>query len=197
MKGNIFDHLASLYAVLERSLLSRDGMIKRVEPEENDRVLDVGGGTGRLLQEMKEGKKGIEVYLLDGSRGMLKAYSFEGHRIQGGGCRTPLENDSFDLVLCIDALHHFENKRESLEEMIRVLKPDGEIVILEFDPNSPITRFIQFGERLFGEPSFFFQVRSLTEFFQQRGLSVEIDRLNGYQYLLQASDEGGTQITDP
>ncbi len=187
MEGNIFDHLASLYAVLERSILSKEGVVGRVEIEKGNRILDMGGGTGKLLKKMKERKKDIKVYLLDGSREMLTASSFRGHRIQGRACRGPLKDDTFDLVLCIDALHHFKNKRESLEEMIRVLKPGGEIVLLEFDPQNPITRFIQFGERLFGEPSLFFQVERLKEFFQQRKLSVEIDRLNGYEYLLHAS----------
>lgn len=39
----------------------------------------------------------------------------------------PIENDTFDAVLCTQVLEHLEWPRESVKEMYRVLKPDGKL----------------------------------------------------------------------
>lgn len=44
----------------------------------------------------------------------------------------PFDNDSFDLIICANAFHYFENPELALTEMKRVLKPKGEIIILDW-----------------------------------------------------------------
>lgn len=41
----------------------------------------------------------------------------------------PFENDSFDLILCLDVLEHLENDLAALEELKRVLRPGGLIIL--------------------------------------------------------------------
>jgi SAM-dependent methyltransferase len=43
--------------------------------------------------------------------------------------KMPIENDSFDSVLCTQVLEHLELPRESVREMFRVLKPGGRLFL--------------------------------------------------------------------
>lgn len=186
MGKGIFDLIAPVYDLFDKMFLSRKEIMDRIDIDEHDKVLDMGGGTGSLLKKIMERKENGETYLLDVSREMMGVSTFSEHKVIGKACRSPFDSDSFDLVLCVDALHHFPNKKDSLEEMVRVLKPDGEILILEFDPKSSVTKFIEFGERSIGEPSFFLEIDDLKEFFQNKGFDTTIDKLNSYQYILKS-----------
>ncbi len=116
---------------------------------------------------------------------MMQKAPFLHNKVRGKACRTPFVSNSFDLVLCVDALHHFENKAGSLKEMVRVLKPEGEILILELDPRSPLTKFVEFGEKLVEEPSYFFEPEVLEKFFSSREFQTSIKKLHPYDYILQ------------
>lgn len=56
----------------------------------------------------------------------------------------PFEEDSFDLALCFFAMRYFENQEEVLSELIRVVKPNGHICIVDYDNyvyNGPVCAF--------------------------------------------------------
>jgi demethylmenaquinone methyltransferase/2-methoxy-6-polyprenyl-1,4-benzoquinol methylase len=95
------------------------------------RLLDAGGGTGRIAASM-EGKAG-QLVVTDLSIGMLQ---------QAGQkeCLDPLQthveflpfpNNSFDRIVVVDAFHHFCDQKESVAELWRVLAPGGRLVIEE------------------------------------------------------------------
>ena len=50
--------------------------------------------------------------------------------------KLPFADDSFERVLVVDALHHFENQRLLSLNLSRILKPGGRLVIEEPDLNS-------------------------------------------------------------
>ncbi len=68
----------------------------------------------------------------------------------------PLENDSFDLIICYHILEHIEDDKKAMEELQRVLKPNGKCVIQtpfkegniyeDFSKRSPIERLEAFGQ---------------------------------------------------
>jgi len=68
--------------------------------------------------------------------------------VEGGAENIPLPDEYFDKVVASASFHHFSDQDKALEEMKRVLKPDGKIIILEIDPNTPR------GKRLFCETLF-------------------------------------------
>lgn len=187
MKRDMFDYLAPIYRNFGDFLFSdiREDIIDNMELGKNDKVLDVGGGTGKLLEKVLEKQPEAEGYLLDKSWNMVKESSKIDSIVLGKACRSPFSSNSFDFVLCTDALHHFENKRESLREMMRVLKPDGEIIILEMDARSLITKIVKLGEKMFGEPSYFFDPDQLKTIFPNN-FKVNIDKINSYEYILRA-----------
>ena len=101
-------------------------------------ILDIGGNTGKITEAYSKNCK--EVIVLEPKRNVIE-YG-RTHRpnikfIEGGAENIPLPDGYFDKVVASASFHHFSDQDIALEEMKRVLKPDGKIVILEIDPSTP------------------------------------------------------------
>jgi SAM-dependent methyltransferase len=100
-----------------------------------ERVLEVGCGTGHWLSELQAGVP--RLYGLDPSSGMLqKARARAGrfHLIRGRGEHLPFRSQSLDLVLCVNALHHFEQPDRFVAEAHRALGARAALCIIGMDP---------------------------------------------------------------
>ena len=96
-----------------------------------DRVLDIGAGTGRLSFPIAD--KGCEVVAVDISESMLRALEEnKGERritsILSDGDKIPVEDAQFDAVVSMDFMFHFPNWRDFLREQVRVCKSGGHII---------------------------------------------------------------------
>jgi len=85
-------------------------------------LLDIGCGTGISTNFFKCSSAGI-----DSSRKMIKKGS--GNLICGKAENIPFKDKTFDVILCITAIHNFENPEKALMEMFRVKKDKAIIVI--------------------------------------------------------------------
>ena len=148
-------------------------------------ILDVGGGTGTLASKLRA--KNNNVTIVDTSKEMLSRAKEkeipEENLVVGDAADLPFENDQFDVVLCSDALHHFPSREKSLEEMARVLKPEGELLIFDFDPRSLVTKIIKITERFLGEPTEFYSPQELEKLLHSKGLVGNCQHINRWQFL--------------
>ncbi len=96
------------------------------------RVLDVGGGTGRVAQFLHPA---AQVIVADISPTMLRfAATKDGLQTACAQAeRLPFPNGAYDRVLIVDALHHVFQQEAALTEMWRVLAPGGRLVVEEPD----------------------------------------------------------------
>ncbi len=99
-------------------------------------VLDVGSGEGHLTRMMT--KQGAHVIGLECSpRQMKKALSYakagDEQFIDGVGQDLPFEDESMDIVVFFNSLHHIpvEEEFNALKEAVRVLRPGGQIYVSE------------------------------------------------------------------
>ena len=112
------------------------------------RILDVGCGPGTVLSLLR--KKGFQVAGVDFSaRAAEIARKEHGIEVAVG----PLEKlsfpaEGFDVVVLLHTLEHVPNPREVLGEVIRVLKPQGRVVVQV--PNIDSVQFQFFGARWYG-----------------------------------------------
>jgi demethylmenaquinone methyltransferase/2-methoxy-6-polyprenyl-1,4-benzoquinol methylase len=105
-----------------------------------DRVLDIAGGTGDLASTFRKqvGPTG-EVWLTDINNAMLTRgrdrLLDEGRMGPVAQCdaeKLPFPSDHFDIVTVAFGLRNMTHKDKALEEMRRVLRPGGRLLVLEF-----------------------------------------------------------------
>lgn len=114
-----------------------------------NKLLDVGCGTGNLLLEINKNNKDSILYGVDLSPKMIQiAKSKLGNSKNisfqiGSGDKIPYESNFFDYVVCSHSLHHHPSPESSLIEMTRVLKPEGDLIIVDGFTNG-ILRKINF-----------------------------------------------------
>lgn len=105
-------------------------------------ILEVGSGTGFWLNLLLQVSKGL--YGLDYSMGMIAQAQKQPAALKlacGTALRLPYRDHSFELVYCVDALHHFGDPRAFISEAFRVLKPSGALAVIGFDPHEKITNW--------------------------------------------------------
>lgn len=105
------------------------------------RVLDVGCGNGYVLS--RYARHGAEVYGVDLTRAAreLTARRFE---IEGRACELretdgdtlPFDDQTFDIVCSMGVLHHVEDPGPMMQEMFRVLRPGGRVIMMLYHTNS-------------------------------------------------------------
>lgn len=102
-------------------------------------VLEVGCGTGHWLAQLHG--EGCRTTGLDPSIGMLtqaRQRALPGLRLaQGRGEQIPLAPQSFDVITCVNAIHHFDDGRSFIAESTRLLRPGGTLAVIGFDPHAP------------------------------------------------------------
>ena len=166
MSTSHFDQIATAYDeslpphVVEHYLTKRTRFVLEHCP--HGRVLDVGCGTGLLATRLAEA--GYEVTGVDPSEGMLEilaARTPEVDAVSGSGTSLPFQDDSFDVVLSVAVMHHIadaEDVRQTLFEMIRVVRPSGRVLVWDHNPRNPYWKSLMArvpqdtgDERLIGE----------------------------------------------
>jgi SAM-dependent methyltransferase len=140
-----FDSIATVYDdslpahVVEHYLRKRTAFVAACCPRGS--ALDVGCGTGVLAQRLA--RIGYAVVGVDPSEGMLEIMrerSPEIRAVNASGTSLPFDDDSFDLVLTVAAMHHIadpDDVRQTLAEMVRVCKPSGRVLIWDHNPRNP------------------------------------------------------------
>jgi len=101
------------------------------------RVLGVGCGTGYWLVGLRSAAD--QIYGLDHSAGMLVQANVGCEKllpVQGRAGQLPFASASFDLVYCVNAIHHFDHPRAFVFEAERLLRPGGSLAIAGMDPRA-------------------------------------------------------------
>jgi len=140
-----FDEIATVYDeslpahVVEHYLRKRTAFVAAHCPR--GAALDVGCGTGMLADRLAG--IGYDVVGVDPSEGMLeimRTRSPELRAVNASGTSLPFDDDSFDLVLTVAAMHHIADPadvHQTLGEMVRVCRPSGRILVWDHNPRNP------------------------------------------------------------
>lgn len=99
-------------------------------------ILEVGSGTGFWLNLLNQ--TGAALFGLDYSLGMIrqaKGRPAPLRLMRGSAVALPLQPRTFDLIYCVDAIHHFGDHRAFLREAFRTLKPGGALAVIGHDPH--------------------------------------------------------------
>jgi ubiquinone/menaquinone biosynthesis C-methylase UbiE len=179
--SRIYDRIAKYYDTISRRLfpIAEIGQKKVVEDMQSGSILDVGCGTGALLELACA--KGLVCYGLDTSAGMLDSARSKapgGTFVFGSYYAIPYADSSFDYVTETNALGGVKiDIRQALAEMIRVCKTNGEVRIVDGAPPARATwksrLMTQLGMLIGDEPRDFLGV------FRELGFEPQVEVLGG------------------
>lgn len=120
----------------------REKIIGACEIKQGEIVADVGAGTGLFTrmfsQKVGETGKVIAVDIAEEFVEHIKEDAAKAgvKNIEGFVCKpdsVDLEPASVDVVFVCDTYHHFEFPMKTLHSIQRILKPDGRLVLVEFE----------------------------------------------------------------
>jgi SAM-dependent methyltransferase len=118
-------------------------------PDDVGSLLDVGCSNGRLGQEVKKHRGAVEVWGIEIDPGFAREAASRLDRVLVGGAAQmlPQVDRTFDCVVCADVLEHLpEHPGDILQDLQRVLAPDGRVVVSI--PNVRFyTTFVELGLR--------------------------------------------------
>lgn len=114
-------------------------MLEELQSESFEDVLDVGCGTGAVLEllhgEYPE-KRLTGLDLTPRMIEMARAKQLENVRfIVGDAEALPFESRSFDVVLCSNSFHHYPHPEKFFSEAARVLRPGGRLILRDYTSN--------------------------------------------------------------
>jgi ubiquinone/menaquinone biosynthesis C-methylase UbiE len=122
-----YDDIAEGYEELHRDEQMRKYKLIRAlsDIDENTTVLDVGCGTGFGSEHF------IKYEGIDPSAKLVQIGKDRGLKLQvGKGEELPYPNNSFDFVMCVTAIHNFDDFKKGILEMKRVSKKDVVVSVL-------------------------------------------------------------------
>jgi SAM-dependent methyltransferase len=140
-----YDRLASTYdaryGANQRSGTSA-ALRALVEAARAKQVLEVGCGTGHWLAELQPLVS--LAYGLDLSSGMLRLARDKAPSlglVRGRAAQLGFADATFDLVYCVNAIHHFDRPRAFVGEARRTLRPGGTLAVIGMDPREQRTKW--------------------------------------------------------
>lgn len=190
---NLYTFLSLGYDLLDVIWFSDKGInprdaIENMIPDENVRVLDMCCGTFSNGMSIAKKKRKNRVTGLDRSEAMLREAKKKIRREKIKNARlichdaidTGLKSDSFDYIVIGLVLHEcsLELWKGILDEAHRLLKPDGRLIILEWDKQEKFSRKLKFAPLYAAEallnPKYFkeFYNSDKSEFFRRYGFEA-------------------------
>lgn len=148
-------------------------LLKLVGKQPFQSMLDLGTGTGRLLEILSPlYRRGTGI---DMSREMLAVARANLDRAgvshaqvrQGDIYAPPVGRDSFDLITIHQVLHYLDDPGRALKEAARLLRPSGRLVVVDFAPHD-----LEFLRAEHAHQRLGFSDRQIEEWFTEAGLEM-------------------------
>ena len=117
-------------------------MLAELETDPFDNVLDVGCGTGPVIELLAKKYPEKHFVGLDITPAMIEAARPKGppnaEFVVGDAENLPFGDGGFDAVLCSNSFHHYPNPGAFLREAHRVLRPGGKLILRDYTSNDVV-----------------------------------------------------------
>jgi ubiquinone/menaquinone biosynthesis C-methylase UbiE len=158
-------------------------VIRLLDLSEADRLLDAGGGTGRVAAAL--GAKVRQTVIADPSVKMLKyAHAKKFVTVCTPAETLPFPDNSFDKIIMVDAFHHVNDQSVSARELWRVLHSGGKLLILEPDIHKFTIRLLALSEKALFMRSHFLAFENIQKLFEEMSARVTVQSSNNNAMIL-------------
>ncbi len=141
-------------------------------------VADIGAGTGFITEGLLD--KNVEIKTIDQSQAMIdvmKKKFKDSDNIEyfvGDSDHLPLKENSVDFAFCNMYLHHVNAPQKAINEIYRILKPGGKLIITDIDKHDDKFLILEQYDRWLG-----FDRNDIKKHFEQAGFkNTEVDCLD-------------------
>jgi SAM-dependent methyltransferase len=118
-------------------LVNIENQIKSLITSNNYKsILEAGCGTGRWISSLEDISK--RIFGLDYSFDMIKFPKTEKsylNLVNADADHIPFKSNYFDLIFCVNAIHHFPDKEKFISECKRTLTSNGMFAVFGVDPH--------------------------------------------------------------
>ena len=152
-------------------------MLEALGPRQFDSLLDLGTGTGRLLElfaPLYARAIGIDAStaMLAVARANLDKAGVAGAQVRLGDIQhLPFTRNSFDVVTIHQVLHYLDDPEQAIAEAARVLRPGGRLLIVDFAPHD-----LEFLRERHAHRRLGFAQPAVRQWIETPGLSLEAAR---------------------
>lgn len=104
--------------------------LAEIKKDSCQKVIDLGCGEGLFLKLLQERFAKLNIFGIDNEPKVKNIKKIIGVDIEVGDLRNSgFPSNFFDIVFCLDVLEHFTNLEAPVNEIKKILKPDGLLVV--------------------------------------------------------------------
>lgn len=135
-----YDRLAKQYDRRWRAYLAQTlgHALEALRLSGTERILDVGCGTGEFARMAVERFPELAIVGVDATpamvevaRAKLAGRSRVAFQVSPADA-LPFGAEAFDAVVCANTLHHLHTRQQALQEWVRVLRPGGQLIVVDW-----------------------------------------------------------------
>lgn len=154
------------------------------------KILEIGCGNGVGTQLIQEFFKPSEFIATEFDENLVEIAQMKtvGSKIiveAGDAANLRFADNEFDAVIGLSVIHHIPNWRDCVDELHRVIKPDGLLIIKELSIETFETPFGRIARRFVSHPyEAMLRKNEFLEYIEQQGFKVIVDRPHSMLYFL-------------
>ena len=163
--------------------------------KKNSKILEIGVGTGNLASKFLNSN--YDIVGIDQSREMLSVAKEKYPSLKvrlGEFLKIPYDNKSFDIIISTYAFHHLNESEKciAIEEMIRVLKDNGVIIIGDLmfeskDSEEKILKNLSQKQIEIIKDEYYSYIDLLSYEFNKYNKKLEYNRIDKFNYIIRIS----------
>ncbi|NMM64323.1 methyltransferase domain-containing protein [Clostridium sp. P21] len=180
-----------IYKNYELILQSVYELVEKLD-RKNSKILEIGVGTGNLASKFLNNN--YEIIGIDQSREMLSVAKEKYPKLKvrlGEFLKIPYDNKSFDIIISTYAFHHLNENEKciAIQEMIRVLKDNGAVIIgdLMFESKDSEEKILKdLSQEQIDEikDEYYSYINLLRDEFSKYNKKLEYTRIDKFNYII-------------
>lgn len=185
MKYDVWEKLAHKYNKLwvqKYSLGPTRREVKKIilpllEENKELKILDIGCGTGQLINEISELYNDVNYLGIDVAENMIeiarKSNKNKNIKFKNSSIESFESNEKYDIIICTHAFPYFPNKQEMIKKMAELCNEKGQVIIVNSSTNSLKDLIINFFLKATTSKARYLSIDEMKELFKNAKLKLK------------------------